>query len=495
MTARGLPADRLERVFSWGRSTSALSYVYRPSTPDGIREVFALARRHGVTVGPRGAGSSYGDASLNAEQVTLDLSRMRRIVTWDPAEGIIRVEPGVTIRDLWQYVIEDGWWPAVVPGSMYVTVGGAAAMNVHGKNNWKVGPFGDHIREFDLLLPDGSVERCSRDVNPDLFHAAIAGFGMLGCFTSLTLDLKKVHSGLLTVEPLTAATLDAMIAIFEERLDRADYLVGWVDCGAGGRAIGRGQVHQATYLQPGEDPEPARTLRVEHQELPDSFFGLVPKSLMWRFMRPVVNQLGMRIVNGAKYHLGRREHGHVFRQSHVGFAFLLDYVPDWKRALGPGGLIQYQSFIPAARAGEVFTRQLRLAQEARLVPYLGVFKRHRPDSFLMTHGLDGYSLALEFKVTARNRRRLWALAAAFDEIVIAAGGRFYFAKDSTLARTRLGAYLAEERVQRFVALKQRYDPEGLLETNLYRRLFAARPAAGTSARLTSSSARIAASTS
>jgi FAD/FMN-containing dehydrogenase len=203
----------------------------------------------------------------------------------------------------------------------------------------------------------------------------------------------------------------------------------------------------------------------------------------------------MRVVNGAKYHLARREHGHGFLQSHVGFAFLLDYIPEWKRALGPGGLIQYQSFIPAARAGEVFSRQLRLAQEAGLVPYLGVLKRHRPDFFVMTHALDGFSLALEFKVTARNRRRLWGLAAAFDEIVIGAGGRFYFAKDSTLSRTRLGSLMAEERVQHFLDLKRRFDPEGLLQTNLYRRLFDARSALGTSPRLTSSSARIAASTS
>src|SRR5206468_12892516 len=107
--AASMPIERLERVWGWGRATSVMSWVYRPSTVDGVREVFALARAHGLTVGLRGAGQSYGDASLNAEQVCLDLSRTDRILDWDPAHGVIRVEPGVTVRRLWQYVIEDGW--------------------------------------------------------------------------------------------------------------------------------------------------------------------------------------------------------------------------------------------------------------------------------------------------------------------------------------------------------------------------------------------------
>src|SRR5438034_5687978 len=145
-----LPQDHLERVWAWGMASSAMSYVYRPSTVEGIREVFHLAQERGLSIGLRGAGRSYGDASLNAEQICLDLTRMSRILEWNPDSGLIKVEPGVTIQQLWQYAIEDGWWPPVVPGTMYPTIGGTAAMNIHGKNNWKVGTLGDHIREFDL---------------------------------------------------------------------------------------------------------------------------------------------------------------------------------------------------------------------------------------------------------------------------------------------------------------------------------------------------------
>ncbi len=467
-----MPIDRLERVETWGMNRSVLSYVYRPTTAEGIKDVFATARRHGLKVGLRGAGRSYGDASLLAENICLDLTRMNRILAWDPATGVITVEPGVTLRQLWQYAIGDGWWPPVVSGTMFVTMGGAAGMNFHGKNNWKMGPIGDHIREFDLLLPTGEVRTCSRQQNVELFHAAIGGFGMLGCFVSITLKLKKVESGLLSVYAFSTHSFSEIIHEFEARMEKADYLVGWIDCFAKGKRLGCGLVHEAHYLHAGEDPNPAQTLRVENQELPDTLFGVIPKSIMWRLMKPFSTNFGMRLINRAKFvsgnTLGNRK---TVRQSHAGFAFLLDYVPDWKFVYKPGGLIQYQCFVPAATAEACFTAQIELCQREGIIPYLGVFKRHRRDDFLMSHAVDGYSLALDFPITARNRERLRALAGRLNQIVLQAGGRFYFAKDSTLDSATAAGYLGEETLRRFAALKRACDPENLLHTELSRRLF------------------------
>jgi FAD/FMN-containing dehydrogenase len=448
-----------------------MSWVYRPSTVDGIHEVFEVARAHGASIGLRGAGQSYGDAALNAEQISLDLSRMRRILAWDPEQGVIRVEPGVTIGDVWRYAIEDGWWPAVVPGTMHASVGGCAAMNVHGKNNWKAGPIGEHVVDVELLLPSGELRRLSRTEHPELFHAAIGGFGMLGCITAIGLRLHRVHSGLLDVEALSAPDLEAMVGIFEARSPSADYLVGWVDATSGPPAVGRGIVHQANYLAPGADPAPAQTLRVASQELPETLFGVVPKSIMWRFMRPVMNQPGVRMVNAARHHLSRLRAPHRFQEAHAAFAFLFDYIPNWKLATGPGGFVQYQSFVPAAEATRVFREQLTLAQRAGVVPYLGVLKRHRRDAFLMSHAVDGYSLALEFKLTPSRRAAVRALAAQFDRLVLDAGGRFYFAKDLLLEPATVRAFLGDDAVRRFLDLKQSCDPEHRLQTNLYRRLF------------------------
>jgi FAD/FMN-containing dehydrogenase len=453
-------------------SSNAVAYVFRPSTLDGVREVFELARRSARSVAFRGAGRSYGDAALNSENLVLDLTRLNRILAWNPASGIITVEPGVTIEQLWKYILPDGWWPPVVPGTMFPTIGGCASMNIHGKNNFRVGPIGDHILEFEFLLPTGELKHCSREENSELFHAAIGGFGMLGCFTAITLAMKRVYSGLLDVEAINARSLDAMFEIFEDRLPKSDYLVGWIDAFARGRELGRGVIHQANYLEPGEDPNPAQTLRIEHQELPENIFGIIPKSTLWRFMRPFTNNFGVRLVNAAKFRASALlDRGKPFRQSHAAFAFLLDYVPNWKQAYGPGGLIQYQSFIPREGARDAFAEQLRLAQAAGYPPYLAVFKRHRPDSFLMTHSLDGYSLALDFRITASNRDAIWKLAGRLDDVVLRCGGRFYFAKDSTLEAPSAEQYLGREAVESFMRLKSICDPEGILETNLYRRLF------------------------
>ena len=469
-----LPRDRIEAVSGFGGANHGAGYVYRPSTVDQIREVLDTARHFGVPVAPRGAGRSYGDAAFLAEAVQMDLCRMSRILDWNPASGVITVEPGVTIRDLWRYIIGDGWLPPVVPGTMYPTLGGALAMNIHGKNHFRVGTIGEHTLSFDLLLPGtGEVVTCTPTENAELFFAAIGGFGMLGIFTRMTLQMKRAHTGLLRVRQFAASDLHEMFRITDERIAAGvDYAVGWIDTFAEGGELGRGLVQDATFLAEGEDLNPTQTLRAERQDLSDTLFGVLPKSLLWRFLKPWLNDAGMRFLSGLRYTAGVITSGKSEVDTFAGANFLLDYVPDWKRAYGPGGLIQYQIQIPKETAQSAFSQQLRLCQEQRLFPYLSVFKRHRADDFLMSYAVDGYSLALDFKVTDANRDRLWELAASLDRITVLAGGRFYLAKDSTLHPSRLGSFLAEERVQRFLAIKRRVDPEYLLQTDLWQRLFA-----------------------
>ena len=467
-----LPHERMERVSSWGMNVHTLGYVYRPTTIDGVRAALDAARESGRCVALRGAGCSYGDASLARENVVLDISRMNRILAWNPETGVAECEPGVTIRQLWQYAIGDGWWPYVVSGTMFPTLAGAAAMNIHGKNNFHVGSIGDHILEFDMVLPSGELLTCSRESNSEIFHSAIGGLGMLGVFTRIKLELKKIYSGHLKVTAIGVRNWRELFEKFDENLPDSDYLVGWIDCFASGAGAGRGQIQRADYLKPGDDPIPAQTLQVSHQELPDTLLGLIPKSTLWKFLKPFTNDFGMRAASFLKYLSAvTLSDGKVQEVTHAGFAFLLDYVPNWKFAYLPGGLLQHQCFIPEENAESCFSEMINLCQKRGIVPYLGVFKRHKADLFLTTYLLDGYSLALDFKITEKNREKLQALFAELDALVIGAGGRFYFAKDSTLTPERLRSYLAEERVQRFLALKKKLDPENLLQTDLFRRIF------------------------
>ena len=276
-----LPDERLERVSAWGGANHSLSHVYRPTTMEQLQDVFQLARENGRSIGLRGGGNSYGDPAMNAENILLDLRRMTRILDWNPEKGTITVEPGVTISQLWQYILEDGWWPPVVTGTMMTTLGGCAGMNVHGKNAWQVGPIGDHILTFDMMLPSGDIMSCSREENSDIFHAAIGGFGMLGIFTALTLQMKRVYSGLLEVQTQTQLNLAGMFNYFDENMEDSNYIVGWMDAFAKGKRLGRGDVHKANYLPPGADPDPSQTLRLDNQHLPPNMFGILPKSMIY----------------------------------------------------------------------------------------------------------------------------------------------------------------------------------------------------------------------
>ncbi len=446
-----------------------MSYVYRPTTLEALRGVFALARETGVGVALRGAGYSYGDAPLNSERILIDLRRMNRILEWDAESGVISVEPGATIGKLWRYVLGDGWWPAVVPGTMFPTVGGCLAMNVHGKNNWHAGTFGEHVLEFEALLPTGELILCSRDENEGLFYAMVGGLGLLGCFTRVTLRMHRVYSGDMTVRSLTAPHLQALVERMESLKDEADYIVGWMDGTARGAALGRGQIHTANYLPRGGDPAPAQTLRLRHQDLPDTFFKLIPKSILWRFMRPFMNNIGVSWINRGRYWSARLSGDHTVKQSLSAFNFLLDYVPKWKQAYRPVGLIQFQCFVPLDDTVDTLRELLELSQRRGLPTYLAVLKRHRPDDFLLSHALNGYSMAMDFRVTERNRGRLAALLEAMERRVLEVGGRFYFAKDSALRPETVRAFLGESTIAEFKSMKDRCDPEGILQSNLARR--------------------------
>jgi len=469
-----VPRSSFEYVEGWGMTVGARARVYRPRSAEEVLAAFDLARQEKTTLGLRGAGCSYGDASVNSRGHTLDLTAMNRILAWDPVRGLAVLEPGVTIQDLWQRSLPDGWWPPVVSGTAFPTLAGAASMNIHGKNNFAAGTIGDWIVEFDLALPRGEIVTCSREAHADLFHAAIGGLGMLGAFTRLVLRLKPVHSGDVEVTAVRARNLREIMEHFEARKAHVDYLVAWIDAFAGGEALGRGQIHEARYLRPGEDPDPRRSLSVDHQHLPTAILG-VPKSEAWRALALLNNDRCMRGLNAMKYASGRLEvlKG-PFRQSLAAFSFLLDYVPNWKWAYGrtgKRGLIQHQLFLPSVTAHDAYVEVLRQGQARGYVPYLAVFKRHRPDPFWLTHALDGWSLALDFKVTPENRAGLWEHCARLTEIALAAGGKFYFAKDLVIGEGDMRRMLPPEKVAAFERLKKDVDPEGILETDLHRRVF------------------------
>jgi len=462
-----LPLDRLTNVTGFGMITGADGYLFRPTEVEEFHQILDLAKRTGRQITMRGSGRSYGDANIGSEAILVDITRFNQILSFDPQSGVIDCQAGVTIEHLWRHTLESGYWPPVVSGTMFPTMGGALGMNLHGKNAFQAGPIGNHVVEIDVLFPTGE-QRTLTQSDP-LFFQVISTAGLLGMILRVKLQLKRVHSGDVKVLPLSIPNWDAQFRTFEEQRDTSDYMVSWIDCFAKGKHAGRGDFHSATYTNdPSEYPI---TLRPEHQDLPDTILGFFPKSVVWRFIKKLNNRPGMRFTNWAKHTSGKLlGNGKPHAQSLVGFNFLLDYVPNWRNSYLPGGFIQYQSFVPESEAPRVFARQLELQQTAKLESFLGVMKRHIPDNFLFSHGVDGYSFALDFKITDSNKDAVWKLAHQMNELVLAANGRFYLAKDSTLTPEHFADSIGPEALQTYAQLKISLDPDAILTSDLARRL-------------------------
>ncbi len=463
--------SRLEWVEGWGMAVGAPGYVFRPRDASGVAEALDAARSENLPVALRGAGCSYGDAAIGAESVVLDLSGLDRVLRWDPQAGVVDVEPGVDLRTLWRMAIAHGWWPPVVTGTMEPSIGGALAMNVHGKNNWRRGTLGEHCTELDLTVPRGGSRTISPDRESDLFHAVVGSFGQLGIITRARLQLKKIRSGLVEVRAVAAPDLETMLRLTDDAKDEWEYVVGWIDAFARGKNLGRGLLHFARHLEDGEDTVPGAHLSTAAQDLPSNLFGIVPKGQMWRMLKPLTNRPGMRGINFAKYLSGSTiGNNTTYRQSLAGFSFLLDYVPNWKKVYEPGGLIQHQSFVPRDRAEEVFRNQLEVCHEHGMPSFLAVLKRHRPDPFLMSHAVDGFSLALDFPVIRRRKDDLWSMVRELASPVVDAGGRFYPAKDAALPAELYRETFRDGQLEAFAAIKAELDPGGVLRTGLADRL-------------------------
>ncbi len=478
--AESEPGQRLdlgveETLEGYGMRNRARCRVVRPRSSEEIAAVFRAAAAAGETVGLRGGGCSYGDAALNSGHVLLDLSQMNRVLAWDPQAGELTVEPGVTIAQVWQTTLADGWWPPVVPGTMAVTIGGAAAANIHGKNNWRDGSFGEHIVRFDLLLPSGQVLTCSPDQHPDLYFAAIGGWGLLGCFTSITLRLRRIYSGLVHVRQTAHPSLDALLAAVEAGTAEATHLVGWIDTGARGAHLGRGLLKAMREPGPGEDRHPARTLDPASQPPSGRLLGVLPATWVPVLGKPIATRPGIRLANAAQWVRGNLPGAsHPHDERYVPANFMLNFIPNFKRIYRPGGLIQHQTFAPRPVAPDLFRQILTRSQQTHLEPALAVLKKHRPSPFLLNYLPDGYSLALDYAVPRHAERRTLALMAELNALVAAAGGTFFLAKDSTLASQDFARAFDAPALARFRALKEQYDPGELLQTDVYRRVL--RPA-------------------
>jgi decaprenylphospho-beta-D-ribofuranose 2-oxidase len=440
VSAPGPAVPAPERVEGFGLYNFSVSPVHRPASVEELARVLEACRARGETPVFRGAGRSYGDAAINPRGPVVELTRLNAIASLDADAGTVRAGAGLTLGELWKASIPKGCWPPVVTGTMNVTLGGAVAMNVHGKNGWKRGTIGDHVDGVTVLRPGGRLEEIR--AGAPAMGAVVGNWRATDPVVEVALHLKKVSSGFLDVEGFATKDLAATLAGLDESKDSWEYVVGWMDCWAAGRGLGRSALHVANEHVPAAGESLGLTVE---EQVADIRTGPLPVPLLLLGLKLTARGPQMRLVNLAKFLAGRLAGRARYRQSLVAFSFLLDYLPGWNEAYRPGGFIQYQLFVPKERAEEAFARALTLQQDTGVVSSLAVIKRHREDRFPLGYAPDGFSLALDFPVTRGNASGLVRLCREFDKVLLETGGRAYRAKDCVDTVARLEAARRRER--------------------------------------------------
>jgi len=445
-----MPATKQQQLTGWGNFPVAECATYRPEKQ---HEVGNIARQHGGSLIARGIGRSYADASLQPEGV-LTTQRLDHVIAFDKQTGLLTAQAGMTLADIMAMAIPEGWFPPVIPGTRYVTLGGAVACNVHGKNHFREGDLAEHVKRITLTLADGSRATCGPEEQSDLFWATAGGMGMTGIIEEVTLQLKRIESSSLKHHIYCVDTIEEMMAGFAAHRDSADYMIGWIDHMAKGDNLGRGLFSAASHIGPHEGGQTLATFKPQKTKLYVPIF----------FPGFVLNRYSMALYN--RYRFG--QYSKTPKDEIVGFdGFFhpLDSIGNWNKLYGRRGFFQYQCMIPECANVTAHVREfLALLQEKNLFSFLGVIKYHRQGVGQMTFPIAGYSLALDFPNTARVRELLPSL----DAWVANHGGRIYLAKDGLLSPEHF--YAMYSNAPAWKALLERFDPKAKFTSLMSNRL-------------------------
>ncbi len=420
--------------------------------PERLRDLWAAVPEERKVIA-RGLGRSYGDASFSSSGTTILMERIDRYVGFDSSAGTVECEAGVTIGELVRHFVPRGLFPPVVPGTKHVTLGGAVASDIHGKNHHKDGSLGRYLLDFKLLTASGDVLTCSRDRNPDLFWATLGGMGLTGIVTTLRMKLTRVSSAYVSVDFDRAPDLDRTLELLHESDEDYRYSVAWVDALAGGGSLGRSVLMRGNPA-PGDDRHGLDVKQKKERSVPRAF----PSALL--------NRGSVKAFNALYYRRHpRRARGVV--QHYEPFFFPLDAARDWNRLYGKRGFTQYQCVLPYEGGRDALKRILEFVRRETAGSFLTVLKRFGPGEpdAMLSFPMPGYSLAMDIPWRGR------ALEGALDRvdaIVMELGGRVYLTKDARLPAESLRAMY--DRLDDWLAVKRRVDPEGRFVSDLGRRL-------------------------
>ncbi len=402
----------MTKTTSWGRYPKYLQTV---NVANWSNQVETLSAKLPNGFLPFGNGRSYGDSCLASNDQVLSTRLLNRFISADWQTGVVRAEAGVLLSDVLEQSVTRGWFLASTPGTKMITLGGAVANDVHGKNHHVAGTFGRHVRKFSLYRSDIGIVECSRDENSELFHATIAGLGLTGTILWVEIQLKSIQSSLIDSQNIKFSNLDEFFTLSREIDKDFDYTVAWIDCISSGKNLGRGIYMVGNHADNGTLALPKSTKLIVPVDLPFS----------------MVNRLTLKSFNTLYYNKQIRPKS-VQTISYEPFFYPLDSILEWNRIYGRSGFQQYQCVIPEGNAQEVMKTILSTISKRNMGSFLAVLKRCSDISSpgLLSFPMEGATLALDFPQVEGKTDELFD---ALDAIVMEAGGRLYPAKDAHMS--------------------------------------------------------------
>jgi FAD/FMN-containing dehydrogenase len=421
-------------VSGWGRYPVLNAKVNAP------RDLAALQSR--IATGnaiARGNGRAYGDSAIS-ESNTISMRHFNHMCAFDGEAGQLVAEAGVLLADVIEAFLPRGWFPYVTPGTKFVTLGGMLAADVHGKNHHKDGSFAEFVDWIDLIDASGTIIRCSRSENADLFAWTIGGMGLTGVILRAAIRLRSVESSWIRQRTLPASDLDHAIDLFETSLD-ATYSVAWIDCLQRGKGLGRSLVMLGEHA-------PVAELRPKQRAAPFAYAQKRKKTVPIDFPCWSLNRYSVQAFNKLYYWKGRR----LQRETLVdwdSYFYPLDAILGWNKIYGRRGFAQFQCAIPLAQSRDGMRALIEATSASGAGSFLSVLKRFGPQQSPFSFPMEGYTLSLDFPVNTQTL----ALMEQLDKITLSHGGRFYLAKDSRMSRETFTK--SESRLEQFVAQRQK----------------------------------------
>jgi len=446
---------RRKKLSGWGRTEPTVAEVAEPRSADEVAALVKGVPAAGVIA--RGLGRSYNNAAQNDGGLVISTAGMTDVLSFDRASGVVTCEAGVSLEQLMVRLLPAGWFVPVSPGTRQVTVGGAIAADVHGKNHHSAGSFARHVLSFDLLTADGGVRTVTPQSDAELFWGTAGGMGLTGIILRASVQMKKVDTSRLIVDTVRTADIDETMAYLASTDDDYDYTVAWTDCLATRGSLGRSVITSGDFATIGE-------LRYRDRGQPLAF---KPSALIGAppvFASGLINARTVGLLNEAWFRKApRRRTGEI--QTIGQFFHPLDGIRNWNRVYGPAGFVQYQYVVPF-EADEVVWRSLERISALRAPSFVTVLKRFgEGDPGMLSFPVPGWTLALDFP-----SRTPWLrpLLSELDEMVLGAGGRLYLAKDSRIPAELMPAMYP--RYEDFRRLRAKVDPAGVFASDLSRRL-------------------------